>query len=278
MNTFKVAVVTLFILLNATQIFSQTVIKIRVTEWPPHYYNDKKGNWAGLDVELAKTLVEASGFKSEFVKRPWSRALAELKRGTLHLMTNLELRPERAEYLHYIGPEHPQVMTLLVNKKNKSFSIKSLDDMVAVCKKEKKQFGYQRDIFYSPEFDLRMKTDQRFKECFQCVTSAEFNLRKTQAGRILGFFDLGFSLAYRIKHDPSFEDLTLYQYVISRTYAFYGVSKKGVEIQDVVKLYDAYEQLISQGTIQRIRKKWENKVFTGSFNSWESKDFGSVTK
>ncbi len=272
MKSLKSILVILFILCNAYQVSAQKTLKIRVTDWPPHYYQDKDGNWTGLDVELAKVLVETAGFKAKFVKLPWSRGLYQLKKGELHLMTNLELRPERTEYLHYIGPEHPQVMILVVKNENRSLSIKKLDDMVTICNKEKKRFGYQQDIFYSSEFDLKMKTEPEFKKCFHNITKAEFNLRKTQKGRILGFFDLSFSLAYRIKYDPAFKELALYPYIISRTYAFYGVSKKGVEIHDVVKLYVAYEKLISNGTIEHIRKRWENIVFSGEFNPWESKN------
>ncbi|MCP4348299.1 MAG: amino acid ABC transporter substrate-binding protein [Desulfobacterales bacterium] len=273
MNTLKSILVLVLISCTVNQVFAQKTLKIRVTDWPPHYYQDKYGNWTGLDVELVKALVETAGFKAKFVERPWSRAFLQLKKGDLHLMANLELRPERTEYLHYIGPEHPQVMILCVKKKNQSFSIKSLDDMVTVSNREKKKFGYQQDIFYSSEFDLKMKMEPEFKKCFENITKAEFNLRKTGKGRILGFFDLAFSLAYRIENDPAFKELALYKYILSRTYAFYGVSKKGVEIQDVVKLYEAYEKLITEGTIQRIRNKWEKKVFPGEFNPWKLKSF-----
>ncbi len=159
--------------------------------------------------------------------------------------------------------------TMIVKNKNRSFRIENLDDMVSICNRENRAFGYQQDLFYSTEFNFRIKTDPKFINCFEAISNTVPNFDKTKNDRILGFFELAFPLTYTINNDSDYMGLALHKYILSKSSSFFGVSKKGVDIKDVVKLYAAYEKLISNGTLQRIRNEWGDKVF-GEHSPWDN--------
>ncbi len=95
----------------------QQITGIRVANYPHQYYQTKSGNWTGLDVKLARTLIKEADFKYDFYEYPRSRALNCIIKGKLHLMTSLSRTPERSTYMYWIGPERVSQMILVVNQR-----------------------------------------------------------------------------------------------------------------------------------------------------------------
>ncbi len=229
----------------------EATIRIRVTKFPPQYYQDASGAWTGLDVELGRALVQAAGLKPEFVELPWSRALSELKDGGLDMMMNVSITPEREEYINFIGPERVAYVVLVVKQGNENLPIKSLDDLAAVAEKEGKKFGILQDAVYSKAFMEKYKNPE-FAKHIESVAEALLNLKKTEGGRILGFFEDKNSITYWIRHNPECKNLALHSYVVHEDVVYFGVSKKvPTELQE--KLRQAYETLEKDGTFDKFR-------------------------
>jgi len=255
MNSIKQSLIIFLILIwNSTPVFTQEVLKIRASDWPPQYYKDKNGKWTGLDIELGKALVKEAGFVPKVVVRPWSRSLDELKAGTLHVMMNLSITEERLEFLHYLGPERYSEMVVVVKKDNVNLPLNNLDDFCKLYKQKRKKFGIQNDAFYSLELNTRLKDDSEFARCFQYIAKPELNLKKTVNNRILGFIDDKVTMNYKIRTNAQYRELAVQGYVVSREPVFFGISKK-ITIDTLKKLYAAYERLVAKGIIEEIRNK-----------------------
>ncbi len=251
----KIIVVSFFAFCCASQVFAQQIIKIRVYEFPPQYYQDDNGNWIGLDAELGRALVEAAGFKPEFHSQPWARSVRSIKNGDLHLIMGFGMKSERDDFVRWLGPERQVEVVLIVKKGNESLPIKNLDDMITVSKDKNLKFGQLKGAFWSEKFNKKLENNSQFTDCFEIVARDDINLKKTLKGRILGFFEEKF-LQYRIRNDPDYKGLAIHPYVLDSRPTFFAVSRKGVDLKTFGKLLVAYEKLVKDGTIQRIRDKW----------------------
>ncbi|MCG8569342.1 MAG: transporter substrate-binding domain-containing protein [Spirochaetes bacterium] len=245
------------ILLLTSMLFAQSVIQIRVTHYPPQYYKDSKGNWTGLDVELAAALCKEAGLKYEFVHLPWSRALSDLESGNLHMMMNLSITDERSQFIQWIGPERINKMVIIVKKNNKRLKISSLDDMIQISKQFGKKWGIQADVHYSDEFSKKMENDSNFSSYFEEVSKADLNVTKTQKDRILGFIEEQVPMVYKIKNDPAFSGLVTHSFVIGEEKVYFGISKK-ISPSVFKKLKEAYDKLVRKKTLEKIQKKYTN--------------------
>ena len=256
----KRAAVISTLLFTASLFFSNAVaqetLSMRVGNFFPNYFQDKNGNWKGIDVDLGVALIKAAGYEPEIVNLPWNRALFEARKGKIDILVNTNLTAERSEYMHWIGPERYTSLSLVVHKDNLSLPITKLDDFITACKKHQMRFGYQQNVKYSPEFQQRIKADDEFKSCFEPIAVANLNARKTIFGRILGYFDEPLDIKSEIKRSPDYQ-LAVHNFTLIREPVFFGVSKEAVSAETLIKLYEAYEKLATSGKLEEIRKKWE---------------------
>jgi len=237
-----------------TVMSAPNALKIRVSQFPPQYYQDPAGRWTGLDAELARALVEAAGFTPEFVERPWSRALAEMETGELQIMMNLSQTPERAVFMEWIGPERTGQMVLVVKQINAQLPIVTVDDLVTIATQQQSMFGIQQNAFYSEDFNARLE-DPQFAKWFDAIADVKLNPKKTTAGHILGFFEDKDSVKYQILHNPDYQGLVIHSFVLSTQDVYFGLSKPGVPPTALKRLQEAYARLEKDGTFAEIRNR-----------------------
>jgi len=233
---------------------SPDLLLIRVTDFPPQYYKDKTGRWTGLDVELSRALVEKAGLTTEFVERPWSRALLEMEQGNLHIMMNISVTDDRAKFMNFIGPERINNTILVIRKANKGMKVSNLDELIQEAKRLKGRFAIQQDAFYSKEFNDHLK-DPEFAKYFDYVTEAKLNPKMTSAGRVIGFFEDENTVKYQLLHNPEYADLMIHPFILSSQEVYFGVSKNGVSENTFNKLKEAFKTLEDNGTFKEIRKR-----------------------
>ncbi len=233
-------------------------VRIRVTDndYPPQYFRKADGTWTGIDVELARLLVQEAGLAPEFIPRPWSRALLEMKDGSLHIMTNVSRTDERSEFMHWIGPERYEEMALFVQKGDECIPIADLDEMVAAARRAGKKIGIQRDAFYGERFSERME-DTSFAEAFEYVSVSDANHRKLRAGRIFGFIESKVTVLYMIKADPGYSSLVLHGFVVNKEPVYFSISKRGVSADTLTRLEKAFAALQASGRFEEAARAFE---------------------
>ncbi len=230
------------------------LVRVPDKDSPPFYYHDATGQWTGLEVELARALVEGAGFIPEFVGLPWSRALDSMKTGEIHLMMNVSNTPERSEYMAWIGPERMSRMILAVRKEDAALPIQTLDDLVAIAQARGSKFGIKQDTYYSAEFNARLE-DPQFAQWFETVSDELLNPSKVASGRTLGWFQDEALVRYTIAHDPAGANLVVHPFALREEEVYFGISKAGVSAQMLNLLQEAFLRLEQDGTLAALRDR-----------------------
>lgn len=224
---------------------------IRVTDYPPHYFKDKSGNWTGIEFDVVAATVKKAGFNYRLVESSWSRAINSIKDGTIHLIMALSYKPERTAFIDYIGITRHEQMSLITLKKNKDVVIKSLDDILNV----KKKFGVQYKVDY-PNLSDRIKNDKKFAQWFEFVPHEDLNIKKTNISRIFGFFEDKLYAQYKLKHNKKYQDLAVHSLVLTKPIPVYVGATKKLPEETRKKLKQAYKELEKSGELKNIFNKW----------------------
>jgi len=237
-----------------TELTDQSIIKIRVADYPPQYYKDENGQWTGLDVELAVAVVEKAGFIVEFVELPWSRALKMIETGDVQFMMNLSITPEREKFMNFIGPERTSQMILVVNEKYANVPLDNIDDLGNIVDNYGLKIGLQKDVEYSVEFNEKLEVEE-FSKNFEYTSDVNLQPNNVANHRLFGFFEDKVSMNYQILNNPDFEGLALHPFTLSQEEVYFGVTKN-LDKDKFEKLKAAFEELESDGTLQVIRDKY----------------------
>lgn len=248
--------IRLWLQLYLISLLAQTLhadeIIIRVVDFPPQYIKTEDG-WSGYDVEMARALVEEAGFTPRFVEYPWTRALVELEKGSLHMMVNLSITASRLGFIQYVGPQRNSELVLIVSEDYKDSRFDSLDALQQACLERNRRFGYQDNVHYGDEFHARMQ-DEAFAKCFEPASNAEQNLRKTKFGRIMGFFEEKVTMNYRISKEDSYKGLYVHPFTVNQEPVFFGLSRE-LDPEVIERLMQAYETLLNSGRLNALRNR-----------------------
>jgi ABC-type amino acid transport substrate-binding protein len=236
---------------------NEIVVRIPDKPSPPFYYQDEKGEWTGLEVEMARALLKEAGYEPKFIGLPWSRALDSMKDGTIQMMMNLSQTEERSQFINWIGPERKSRMILAVRRENKDLPVQTIDDLALVASQMNSKFGIKQDTVYSPEFNERLK-DPEFAKWFETVPDELLNPPKVVNGRILGWFQDETMVRYMIATTPEYAELVIHAFALAEGEVYFGFSKISVPDDLVKKLQAAYEILQNNGVFDEIRsREWK---------------------
>lgn len=111
---FNILLLLLLLIHWASPCIAQDTLSIRVGNFFPNYFQNEQGQWQGLDIELALALVERAGFKADVREIPWSRTLVMAQSGELDIIPNTNIKPDRSQYMYWIGPARYTKLQLTV--------------------------------------------------------------------------------------------------------------------------------------------------------------------
>lgn len=219
--------------------------------YPPFFMQDNEGIWGGISIELAHELLDEAGMKPSYKPLPFPRALKYLEEGKLDMMLNLTVTKEREEYIHFIGPQLDETVVLVV-KKDTKLPISCLDDF----KNLPHPIGIERGKVYGPIFENKRKTDESFCRILDKVTDVSSNEKKLISDRLSGYLGYGYNTYYRLKNNPSYNQLKIHPFVINQSWVYFGFSKKSVSNETLTILKSAYKRASAKGRFERIRQRY----------------------
>jgi polar amino acid transport system substrate-binding protein len=231
------------------------VLRMRVTSFAPQYFL-QGGRWVGLDVELAEAIAGAAGLSVSFVELPWSRALQQLDTGDIDLVANLSPTPDREKAMDFVGPVRRSRQVLVVRQEYAGLKIETLDDLAEAARRLQRPVGIQQDVKYSEELNARFARDEAFAQAFEAVPRAALLPLKTVAGHNFGFIEDSYFARYNLRHDPALKALAIHGFTVNDAPSCFGFSK---HLPDgwLVRLDAAYRRLEADGTLARIRARWD---------------------
>lgn len=241
-------ILSIVLCLFAFNTFADCKVKVRVVKnYRPEYYQDEKGNWAGMAVELAQVLVNEAKCEPIYVNLPWKRALKSMQDGKVDLLLNLSITDERKEYMYFIGPQRDET-SILVVKKDSDFKINSLEDL----KKLPRDVALVRGTFYGKAFDDKFKNDPIFAKKMHFTNNTKQLVGMLDKGRVSAFIDDRYPIVYRIKTDESYKGFKIHPFHVNQDWVYFGLSKKSVSKELLVRLQTAYDQAKSKGKFEEV--------------------------
>ncbi len=226
-------------------------INVRVTDFPPIYYQTKAGDWTGLGIETAKALFKEAGCRFYFENIPWARSLELMKSGELDMMMGLSITEERKKFIHFVGPQFDETVVLILHK-DIVLDIQTLDDF----KKLTGEIGRVRGNYRGEKFETKFITDTKFADKFETSFSEEINIRKMISGRIIGMMEVFYVASYRLKNDPRYKNFRIHPYRIYQNMVYFGFSKKSISKKLLMRLDNAYRKIKIRGTLQKILNRY----------------------
>ncbi len=227
-------------------IYAECVIKFRVEEYIPFTMKNAQGNWTGLFVEQAKSVIEEAGCTITYRTVPWARALVLLQEGKLDMLGQMSITEERKNFVNFIGPHYEEEIKLLI-KETKSFQIEQHEDLLQLPK----HIQITKGAWYGETMN-RLIQDHLHKFRFNQNTQSSFE--KVRFDRVSGWI---------LPVTPGIHKLSEYQgfkyhpFVINSNPVYFGLSKTSVKPALVQKLKDSLERLKQRGEFEKILKKYE---------------------
>ena len=239
-------------MLLAKDLFAEElIIRVPHDDYPPFFMTSKTGKKVGLSIELSNVLLEKTGIKVKYMALPFPRGLWYLKTGEIHMMLNLSIKKDRAEYINFLGPQLDETVVLVVLK-NSNIKIKSCDDF----KKLSKPIGIERKKYYGKKFDHKFKTDKIFKKNIEVVNDVIANERKLSMDRISGFLGYGYNIYFRFKKANLYKKFKIHPLVLHRDFVYFGFSKKSVPDYLLKILQKAFEKSVKSGAFEKIKRRY----------------------
>ncbi len=213
-------------------------------EYPPFFYIDEDGDFAGIDVEIAQKACDRIGYKAVFKKIEWSDKDALLARGEIDCLWGSFSMNGREDRYDWVGPymKSSQVVAVLATS-----NIYKLSDLAG--KSVAVQATSKPDEILSGHTDSRIPDDLRL----YCFTDFEIIFSSLDNGyvdaiaghdSIIATYSKGNESKYRVL-DESLLDVSL------------GVAfQKGKNEELVTLLNQAIQALLDDGTIAQIATKY----------------------
>lgn len=103
---------------SLAEIQKRGVLRVGVAPNAPWVLRDKDGQWAGLDVDLARQLAKDMRWKIELVPTTWATAIDDLRSGRFDMLASgLSVTPQRALLIKYTQAYGDFALGLVVNRK-----------------------------------------------------------------------------------------------------------------------------------------------------------------
>ncbi|NQY95347.1 MAG: transporter substrate-binding domain-containing protein [Campylobacteraceae bacterium] len=244
-------IVSIFIISSSIQANDKGDLVLRVTEIPPMYFQNNKGEWTGRDYSIAKEIIENAGYSVRIVTMPWKRALEALSRGkAVDVLAGVTPNEERAKDYLFIGPYDYEEIGLIVKKEDENLAIHTVSDLIEHIEKTKKKVGYHRGYIFTGEFK-KYATNKRYAHDYTNSEQGGYMLR---ANRIVGFIAQTAVSQYQIDSGVEhMRGLAVHSFIFRRAPNYLAVSKK-IDPQVYVDLVSSFNELIWTDIFEKIKK------------------------
>ena len=175
-------------------------------EYLPYFYTGENGDFAGIDVELAREACRRMGMRAEFRRIQWDKKDAYLESGEIDCLWGSFSMTGREDLYAWAGPYMTSRQVLMVADNSSVFALADLEDRrVGV------QFSSKPDELFSAGKEAGCPT-LRALYCFSGTEDLMAALRKGYVDAIVGHETMllehmkaSTGFRYRVLEEPLFE-------------------------------------------------------------------------
>ena len=214
----------------------------------PMGYEEKNGQYAGFDIDLAKLVSEKLGIQVHFQPIDWDMKETELQNGTIDAIWNgYSATDERREKVAFTIP-YMQNTQVIVSKK--SSNIRSVEDMKdKVLGAQTGSSGYL-DFEAQPEL-LKNHVKNNDGDQYQSFNEALIDLKNDRIDALL--IDRVYA-NYYLASEGIMDDYEIFPAGFESESFAVGVRKSDKTLQE--QLNQAFVALYQEGKFQEISQKW----------------------
>ncbi len=251
-----IAVSIIFIGLIQAQANKELIL--RVSQVPPKYYKDSKGEWTGRDFSIAQKIITNAGYTLKPRKLPFKRALSELKRGhNLDIVMSLTPNQNRSKHFSWIGPYDYKEISLIVKEEDKNLPIRTIKDLMLQVENSKyeRKIGLQRGFMLTNRKFMKIAKNRKYVYQYSRPEKGGIMVQK---GKLLGFIGLHTISQYQIDNQLNhMKGLTVHSFTLNRIPKYLGISKK-IDPKIYKNLSKSFDELKKTNAFDEIKeKKWK---------------------
>ena len=214
----------------------------------PMGFEEKNGNYAGFDIELAKYVSKKLGITVHFQPIDWDMKETELQNGTIDAIWNgYSATDERREKVAFTIPYMQNTQILVVKKTS---GIHSVEDMTGKVLGAQNGSSGMLDFEENPEV-LKNRVKGGDADQYQSVNEAIIDLKNDRIDALL--IDRVYADYYLTTEGIADEYDTIPSGFESESFAV-GVRPADKKLLEA--LNDAFKELYQEGIFQQISQKW----------------------
>ncbi|OGB83408.1 hypothetical protein A3F66_02380 [candidate division TM6 bacterium RIFCSPHIGHO2_12_FULL_32_22] len=195
----------------------------------------------GFDIDIAKEIAKKLNMPIEIVNRSFDMLIPEIQLGNIQLIAaGMSSTPEKAKQVLFTEPHLKGTNLIAISKKNTI--INSFDELKneAVIVNG----GYTSDLYLSKFEGINLKRLPTVADAFLALNSGQGTAFVTAENTVKHFFK---------KYGK--ENFNIYVLKNSSEDTALAVSKQSIELY--LKINNAMQNLIKDGTIEKLKEKWE---------------------
>jgi len=214
----------------------------------PMGFEEKNGNYAGFDIELAKYVSKKLGIQVHFQPIDWDMKETELQNGTIDAIWNgYSATDERREKVAFTIPYMQNTQILVVKKTS---GIHSVEDMTGKVLGAQNGSSGMLDFEEHPEV-LKNRVNGGDADQYQSVNEAIIDLKNDRIDALL--IDRVYADYYLTTEGIADEYDTIPSGFESESFAV-GVRPADKKLLEA--LNQAFKELYQEGVFQQISQKW----------------------
>ena len=218
--------------------------------FPPYQMEDEQGQWVGIVVDLARTMVTKAGCDFEIVNLPWKRAMDYVTNGELQMLPLVTANLEREEFFHFIGPMALERIVFVAQERFAS-DVSRPEDL----KTFPALIGKTQGTRYSDKIEELVKHPSVKAKMVRNFSDAN-KLEMLLKNRLGGAFEEQTVAEYYFYYDI----LDPEEYEICLSFLpnpiYFGVTKVGMSPVTLAALRNAWRNMLKQGDVNVIFKKY----------------------
>jgi len=241
-------------LLIAQSAFACEIIMAVSNRFPPYHMKNADGSWGGVSVDIASALVKKANCNLSVISIPWSRSVALLRLGEVHLMSNFTRDDERSEFAEFLGPHHIEKVAFLArSEQNPSIQglshLKHFNGVIAIT----------RGTSFGQEFDQFIKNEPLMYKKFIQIRSNIDRYALLSRGRIEAMFIDEQSAQYflvKLHSDKHINNEFGIRFTLRGNPVYFGISPIGVSATLRAKLNQSWRELLAEDAVIKVYKKY----------------------
>ncbi|SNY53327.1 amino acid ABC transporter substrate-binding protein, PAAT family [Arsukibacterium tuosuense] len=250
LNAFVIAVVLPAIWLS--QAMACTLRLGVETHFPPHIIKTEKG-WSGLSVELAQRLAREVDCDVILIESPWLRAMRQIDKGELDIVSHLTFSPERQQRFAFIGPHHLEQIYLVADPT----AIPALSSVEQLANDVDLTAIAMLDGAYYGEDFARLQAQPGLKRQLVYINNNLDKMALLNAGRVNAVLEDISVLRYWQSTHNNVSMRYRPLLAIHKGPVYFGFNKKTLSAAQLQQLESAWQKLHSSGELAAIVSRYQ---------------------